>query len=116
MKLKLTEEISELLSQAKNWAELEVKYAKLTAAEKFTVLMTQLIIGFVALIIGNVVLVMLSLAVVELFKLIMSPALAYLSAAGCVVILLVIIFLCRKPLLLDPIARALTRLFFDRKP
>lgn len=115
MKTKLTDELKEILSQSKNWIDLEIQYAKLTVAEKFTILMTQLIIGAVALIIGNVILVMLAFSLSELFKLFMAPALAYLSVAGIVALLLLVVFLLRKTLLLNPIAKFITKLFIEPK-
>lgn len=115
MKSKLTDELKEILQQSKNWVDLEIEYAKLTLAEKFTILMSQLIIGAVGLIIGNVILVMLAFSLCELFKLFMAPALAYLSVAGIVAVLLIVIFALRKPLLLNPIARFITKLFFEHR-
>ena len=45
----------------------------------------------------------------------MCPSLAYLSTAGAICVLLVLLYLFRKPVLLNPIARMLTRIFFDNK-
>lgn len=94
--------------------KLEVEYAKLTLAEKMTMLFSAMIIGAVCLLMGMVVLILLAFALVELFRLMMSPALAYLSSAGVIVVLIVLFYLFRKPLLLNPIARFITRLFISR--
>ena len=115
MKEKLIDEVKEILSQSTNWIKLEVEYAKFTIAEKFTVLMATLIIGAVCFLLGFAVLLLLTLAGVELFKLILSPALSYCAMAGVVCVLLVLIYLCRRPLLLNPIAKFITRLFFNPK-
>ena len=77
--------------------------------------MSTLIIGFVCLLLGVVVLIMLAFSLAEAFRLIMDPALAYLSTAGVICLLLILLYLLRKPLLLNPIARLITRVFFDRK-
>lgn len=114
MKSNLIEEIRSIFDQSKSWLKLELEYAKLTIAEKLTMLMGSLIIGFVALLLGIVVLILLAFSLAEAYKLIMSPALAYLSTAGSVCVLLVIFFLLRKPLLLNPIARLITKIFFDK--
>ncbi len=95
--------------------KLEVEYAKLTLAEKMTMLFSAMIIGAVCLLMGMVVLILLAFALVELFRLMMSPALAYLSSAGVIVVLIVLFYLFRKPLLLNPIARFITRLFISKQ-
>ena len=115
MKINLLEEIRSIFDQSKTWLRLELEYAKLTIAEKLTLLMSTLIIGFVCLLLGVVVLIMLAFSLAEAFRLIMDPALAYLSTAGVVCLLLILLYLLRKPLLLNPIARLITRVFFDRK-
>lgn len=115
MKDKLIDEIKEIFSQSTSWLKLEVEYAKFTVAEKFTVLMATLIIGAVCFLLGFAVLLMLTFAGVELFKLILSPPLAYCAMAGVVCLLLVVIYLLRRPLLLNPIAKFITRIFFTPK-
>lgn len=115
MKEKLIDEIKDIFSQSTSWIKLEVEYAKFTVAEKFTVLMATLIIGAVCFLLGFAVLLMLTFAGVELFKLILSPPLAYCAMAGVVCILLVLIYLLRRPLLLNPIAKFITRIFFTPK-
>ena len=114
MKNNLIEEIRSTFEQSKSWLKLEVEYLKLTAVEKLTLLMGSLIIGFVGLLLGIVVLILLAFSLSEAFKLIMNPALAYLSAAGAICILLAIFFVLRKPLLLNPIARLISKIFFDK--
>ena len=115
MKEKFTDEIKEIISQSVSWAKLEVEYAKFTVAEKFTMLLSSLIIGAICLLLGFGMLMLMALALVELFKMIMAPALAYLSVAGIVALLILIIYLLRKPILLNPIAKFITRLFFHSK-
>lgn len=114
MKEKLTDEIKNLFIQGKEWARLEIEYAKLTVAEKFTVLASTFIIGAICLLMGMVVLIMLAFSLVELFKLLMVPALAYLTVAGIICVLAAVIYLLRRPLLLNPIARFITRLFISK--
>ena len=114
MKHSLTEEIKELFSQGHNWLKLEIEYAKLTVAEKVTILMSVLIIGAVCLLMGMVVLILFAFALVELFKMMMVPALAYLSVGGIICLLIVLLYVFRKPILLNPIARFITRLFIDK--
>lgn len=113
MKDKILDEFKEILSHTQNWVKLEVEYIRLTAAEKFTILLSTLILGAVCLLIGMVVLILLSLSLVDLFKLFMAPALAYLSIGGFLILLMVVVYFLRKPLLLNPIARFVTKLFCE---
>ncbi|MDE6236974.1 MAG: hypothetical protein K2M45_03820 [Muribaculaceae bacterium] len=115
MKEKFIDEIKDTIRQSTNWVKLEVEYAKFTVAEKFTLLMGSLIIGAVCLLMGLVVIIMLAFAGVELFKMILPPVLAYCSMAGVMCVLLLIIYLLRRPLLLNPIAKFITCLFFNKK-
>lgn len=114
MKDKLTDEIKELFFQGRDWLRLEIEYAKLTVAEKFTLLLSVMIIGAVCLLMGMVVLILFAFALVELFKMIMAPALAYLSVGGIICLLILVLYLFRKPILLNPIARFITRLFINK--
>ena len=115
MKSNLIDEIRSIFEQSKTWIRLEVEYAKLTIAEKLTLLMTSLILGFVCLLFGMVVLIILALSLAEVYKMLMCPALAYLSTAGSIVVLIGLLFIFKQPLLLNPIARLMTRVFFDKK-
>lgn len=65
MKLNIVEEIRNIIEQSKTWVRLEVEYAKLTIAEKLTMLLTSLILGFVCLLLFTVVLIMLSFCIAE---------------------------------------------------
>lgn len=115
MKSNLIDEIRSIFEQSKSWVQLEVEYAKLTIAEKLTMLMTSLILGFVCLLFGMVILIILALSLSELYKTLMCPSLAYLSTAGSIAVLIGLLFIFKKPLLLNPIARLMTRVFFDKK-
>lgn len=115
MKLNIVEEIRNIIEQSKTWVRLEVEYAKLTIAEKLTMLLTSLILGFVCLLLFTVVLIMLSFCIAELFKMILVPSLAYLCTAGSILVFLLLLYLLRKPLILTPIARMITKIFFDKK-
>ena len=114
MKQNLTDEIRSIIAQSREWVKLEVEYAKFTTAEKVTMLMSALIIGAVCLLLGVVVLIMLAFALVEVFKLFMAPGLAYLSVGGVICLLILILYLCKKPLLIDPVARLISKIFFDK--
>lgn len=114
MKDKLTDEIKGILMQGRDWIKLEIEYAKLTVTEKFTILLSAMIIGAICLLMGMVVLVLLSFSLVELFKMFMAPALAYLAVSGIICLLILVFYFLRNPLLLNPIARFITRLLINK--
>ena len=115
MKSKLLDEIKTIRDEAMRFFSVAVEYAKFTAAEKFTLLSGMLVIGIVCLFAFAFILIFLGFSCAELFKLFMCPALAYLSTAGIFFVLCLLVLL-RKPLILTPISRLLTRILFDRKP
>lgn len=114
MKNNLLNEIKDIFTQSQTWVKLEIEYIKLTAAEKFTILLSTLIIGAVCLLLGMVVMILLSFALVDVFKMFLDPWLAFLSVAGIVILLILAVYLFRKPLLLNPLAKFITKLFFNQ--
>ena len=99
MRLKILDDIQNIIEQGKNWVQLELDYA----------ILTMLIIGFLCALLGFLTLILFSFALVHVFTLIMCPALAYLTVGGIVLLCLVLIWVLRKPLLLNPLAKMLTR-------
>lgn len=110
MKQNLLDEIKDIIARSKDWAELEIEYAKLTLAEKITILAGFTVIGAVCLLLFITALIMFGISLSYLFQLFMSPALAYLASGGCIIVLMVIIFLVRKQLIMNPIAKAMTKI------
>jgi hypothetical protein len=45
----------------------------------------------------------------------MFPALAFFTVGCLLALLVVILYMVRKPVLLDPIAKMITKIFFDKK-
>lgn len=116
MKENLTDQIKTIYDSGKRWLELEIQYAKLTATEKLTVLMSTLILGAVCLLLGMVLLILFSFSLVDLFKTFLSPPLAYLCVGGIIILLMLLIVLLRRPLLENPISCLLSKIILDIKP
>lgn len=114
MKDKISADIKEVFESGKNWALYEIEYAKLTAAEKITILGTAIALIAVIMLMMLPVMVMLSFVIAEAFRLFLTPALAYLCVAGIWIIVVLIIFLFRKQLISDPIAKFITRLLLKK--
>lgn len=116
MKQTLKETLTGIFDNSRQWLKLEIEYLKLTATEKITILMTTLIFGAVCMLLGMVILILLAFALAEAFQQILSPALSFLCAAGSLLILIILVFLLRKPLLENPISRLMSKLILDLKP
>lgn len=114
MKSKITDEIKEIFSQGINWAKLEVEYVKLTAAEKIIILLSTMILGGICMILLLPLLIMLLFALVNVFRMFMCPALAYLTVGGIVALFILMIVIFRKVLIITPVSRFITRLFLEK--
>lgn len=115
MKKTLSEEIKEIFAQGKDWVKMEVEYAKLTAAEKISVLVSTLILVITMLVIGFVVLIVFALALIDLFELFMPHALACVTVGGIFILILLLLVLLRKQIFVNPVARLISKLILTPK-
>lgn len=113
MKESITQQLGEIIRQSKTWLELQVEFTKLTVAEKITVLTSACVVGAICGLLGVVAIFMLSFSLTDVFKLFLSPALAYLCVAGILSILILVIYIFRRPLVYNQIARYMTRLLLS---
>ncbi len=100
---------------------LRIEYAKLTLRRRrCRCSLSTLIIGLSASLLGMVVLIMLAFWSGGAFSgAILCPALAYLVVAGIIRLLVATIYVPienRRPLLLNPLAKMTTKIFFDKAP
>lgn len=103
-----------LWDEIKKYFSLQIEYAKLSATEKLTIILTAIAVIGVALILGGMALLYLSFALVYLIESwIGSTAGAYLIVSVIILVILAIILMCRKKLILNPIARFISKLFLD---
>lgn len=113
MKESFTQEVRQIFDQSRTWVELQIEFAKLTAAEKVTIMTSACVVGAICGLLAVVVIILLSLALVDVFRLIMAPALAYLSVCGVLLVLIILIYAFRRILVYNPIARYMTRLLLS---
>ncbi|MBD5268117.1 MAG: hypothetical protein HDR48_02925 [Bacteroides sp.] len=116
MKDSIASLIGTIFDNGKKWIKLEIEYARLTMAEKLTVLLSTLILGAVAMLLGMVILLLLALALVDVFTMFMAKWLACLSVCGVILVIIAVIYLLRRPLLENPISRLISKLILDIKP
>lgn len=113
MKPKLTDEIKELLTQSVNWAKLEVEYLKLTAAEKIIILVSMMVIGIVVLLLLLPAILMFLFALAQVFIGFLPVAVAYICVGGIVLVLLSILVLFRKQVVINPVAKFISKVLLD---
>lgn len=115
MKTKITEEIKEIFTQSINWAKLELEYIKLTVAEKLIVLVSMLLLVTLVVLMFIPVMLMFMFALAQVFINMMPVALAYVTVAGIFIVLLLLLFLLRKPLIFNPMAKFISKLVIEHK-
>lgn len=94
----------------REYIELNIENARLTAAQKTTVFLTTVAFAAVLFIMGSMVLFFLSIGIGHLLATTIAPHWAYMFVAAFYVLLLVIVIACRRVMLLNPISRFMTRL------
>lgn len=73
-----------------------------------------MIIGGIIMLLLLPVFIMFLFALVGVFKMFMAPALAYLSVGGIVLLLTVLIFIFKKQLVVNPVARFMTKVILEK--
>lgn len=116
MKDNITDQLKGVVDSTRRWISLEIEYAKLTATEKITILLSTLILGAVCMLLGMVILILFSFSLVDLFKTFLHPVLAYLCIGGILALLIALIIILRRPLLENPISRLISKLILEIKP
>lgn len=107
---------TELWDEVKKYLTLQIDYAKLTAVEKLVVLLSAIALATVLMILGACVLFYLSFAIVYMLVDVIGCVWgAYLIVSGMFVVLAIVVFALRKQLILDPVAKFLTKLFLTHK-
>lgn len=104
---------SRLWQTVRRYISLNVEYARLTVAEKVTVLLTAAAVAIGAFVLGIIFFFFLSIAVVHWVADIIPLAWAYAAMSFVYLLLVGLLFLLRKPLILDPVSRFVTRLFLS---
>lgn len=90
---------------------LQLDYAKLTATEKLTVLLSTIAFFALILILGLITLVFISIGIGHLLASTVAPYTAYLYVSAFYLVLLVLLIVFRNQIIFNPVSRFLSRLF-----
>lgn len=115
MKNKITDDLREMITQGTNWAKLEIEYLKLTAAEKIIILISMMVIGAVCLLLILPVILMFLFALAQVFIGFMPKALAYITVGGILLLILGVILIFKKELVINPVAKFISKLLLDNQ-
>lgn len=99
-----------LASLVRDWVSLYLDNARLTAAEKLTLLLSAVALYSVAMVLGMVALVFITMGIASVLSAYIAPFWSYLIVGGVFVALIVILFVFRTQLLINPIARFISKL------
>ncbi len=100
-----------MLENLRRYITLNIDYARLTAAEKVSVLLSTVTFYAVMMLMGTLALIFLSLGIGHLLSQTIAPIWSYLIVTAFYIILLVVLFIFRRKLFVDPITRFVTKLF-----
>ncbi len=112
MEKSIVTSFSELIEQIKLYINLRMKHYKLSAGEKVIELFSTLAAGMIFWIIAFIIMIFGGFALAFwLGEIIQNLALGFLIVTGIFVLLIIIVYIFRQALILDPIARILVPLF-----
>lgn len=105
-------QINSLWAEIKETFNLNVDYAKFTVAEKLTVFLTVVALAAICFVVVSFMIFFLSIALVNCLATSIGQIWAYFIMFGFYIVLLVVVFVFRKQLIVNPIARFISRLIF----
>lgn len=106
----LLDELKKIIARSKDWATLELEYAKLTAAEKITLLAGVAVTGVVCFLLAITALILFGIALAYVFGSLMCPALAFLVSGICILLVMAMVYVLRERLIINPIAKMITKI------
>lgn len=110
---KIPQTINSLADLIKRLVTLYVENVKLTAAEKLTTVMSAGVLLIVTLVLGVFAIAFLSGVILELLALVLPAWASYAILGGLFILMVVLTIGFRKYLIVDPIARFVSKLVFD---
>lgn len=97
--------------EVKETVSLNLEYAKLTATEKLTILLSMIALALIGLVIVSIIIFIVSMGLMLLLAKSTGLFGACMIMAGIYAVLLVVVIVLRKQLLIDPVARFVSHLF-----
>lgn len=107
--------LEELFVELKTYAKLRQEHFKLELVEKATILVSAALLTLVSLILGGMILFYFSFTLAHL----LAPSVGGLAASfgiisGVISLIVIIVFLFRRKLIIEPLAKFLANLFLNK--
>ncbi len=102
-----------LYAEVKRLISLQFEHAKLMLVEKLTLLLGRIALVAVAFVISATALIFLSMSVADFLLRGLEPCWTYLIISGFYVLLIVVACCFRRQLIVNPIARYISRVILD---
>lgn len=102
--------LAKLWAELREYLDLKIEYAKLTAAEKLAILFATFVLIMICLVFGVVILFYLTLAAANWIGESLGMPLAYSIMVGFYILLLVLTVVFKRALIFNPIARIVSKL------
>ncbi len=115
MKPSFTDRLKELFNLGKRYLLLQVDCIRMSTAEKLALLLSGMALALIAILFGALMVVLLAMACVCVFGTFLAPWLAYLCVAGIILLLLLLLYIFRKPLIINPVTRFVTKIIYPKE-
>lgn len=102
-----------LWGTVKKYLTFQIEYAKLTAAEKLTMIFGAVALGFIFIMLATVIGLFASLAIAYLLADAVGMEWAFAIMAAFYLLVAVFLYVFRKQIILDPIARFLSKVILS---
>ncbi|MDE5837329.1 MAG: phage holin family protein [Paramuribaculum sp.] len=104
---------SQIRRQFAEYAKLYIRYARLTMAEKVTVFLTAGAVAIAAFVLAIVFIFFMSMAVAHWLAPYIGIGWGYACISFMYLVLIAILVIFRKPFIMNPIARFISKLFLS---
>lgn len=105
-----------LYEEIRRLVGLEVENARLIVTEKLTLLFGRIALVAVSFVLSACVIIFLSMSISDLLLESLTPWATYMIVGGFYALLIVILAIFRRQLIIDPIARYLSKVLLDPRP
>lgn len=104
---------SKIYAEVKKLCALEIENAKLLLTEKLTLLVAKVMLTAVVFVLSTAAMIFVSMALADFLLRTLSPAATYSIVGLFYIIVAVLIAVFRKSLIIDPVARYVSRVILD---
>lgn len=105
--------IRHIVDLLRRYVTLQIDYARLTSAEKLTILLSTIAFYLAVVCVGTIVLIFLSVGIGHLLATTVARVAAYLYVAAFYLLIFVGLIVFRRKIFVDPICRFITKLFVN---